>query len=52
MKREMETLDGKHTAGEVRQSVFMCIEAYYNRIRMHSVLDYAAPHAFNSGRVA
>jgi transposase InsO family protein len=37
LKRELETLDGKHTAGEVRQSVFMYVEAYYNRIRMHSV---------------
>jgi transposase InsO family protein len=39
-------LDGKHSAEEVRQSVFMYIEAYYNRIRMHSVLDYAAPDVF------
>jgi putative transposase len=40
LKRELETLDGKHTAGEVRQSVFMYVEAYYNRIRIHSALDY------------
>jgi transposase InsO family protein len=52
LKRELETLDGKHTAGEVRQSVFMYIEAYYNRIRMHSVLDYVAPDVFNCGQVA
>jgi transposase InsO family protein len=38
LKREMETLDGKHSAGEVRQSVFMYIEAYYNRVRLHSGL--------------
>jgi transposase InsO family protein len=37
LKRELETLDGKHSAAEVRQSVFMYIESYYNRIRMHSV---------------
>jgi hypothetical protein len=30
LKRELETVDGKHTAGEVRQSAFMYIEAYYN----------------------
>jgi transposase InsO family protein len=43
LKRELETLDGKHTAGEVRQSVFMYVEAYYNRIRMHSALDFCCP---------
>jgi transposase InsO family protein len=51
-KRELETLDGKHSAGEVRQSVFMYLEAYYNRIRIHSALDYAASNVFNSGQVA
>jgi hypothetical protein len=25
---------------------------YYNRIRMHSVLDYVAPDAFNCEQVA
>jgi hypothetical protein len=43
LKRELETLDGKHAAGEVRQSVFMYIEAYYGWIRPHSVLDYVVP---------
>jgi transposase InsO family protein len=52
LKRELETLDGKHTAGEVKQSVFMYIETYYNRIRMHSVLDYMAPDVFSSGQIA
>jgi transposase InsO family protein len=52
LKRELETVDGKHTAGEVRQSVFMYVEAYYNRIRLHSALDYAAPDGFNGGQVA
>jgi transposase InsO family protein len=33
LKRELETVDGKHCAGEVRGSVFMYLEAYYNRIR-------------------
>ncbi|MDR2742024.1 MAG: integrase core domain-containing protein [Treponema sp.] len=51
MKRELETVDGKHT-GEVRQSVFIYIEAYYNRIRIHSVLDYVASNVFNCGQVA
>ncbi|MDR1306663.1 MAG: hypothetical protein LBK74_03720 [Treponema sp.] len=52
MKQELETLDGKHSATEVRQSVFMYIETYYNRVRLHSALDYAAPDRFNSGRGA
>ncbi|MDR2304013.1 MAG: hypothetical protein LBE10_05445 [Treponema sp.] len=52
MKRELETLDGKHSVGEVRQSVFVYVKAYYNRIRMHSVLDHVAPDVFNYGQVA
>jgi len=52
LKRELETLEGKQSASEVRQSVFFYIEAYYNRIRIHSVLDYVAPHEFNSTKVA
>jgi transposase InsO family protein len=52
VKRELETADGKHCAEEVRGSVFMYVEAYYNRIRMHSVLDYAAPDVFTCGQVA
>jgi transposase InsO family protein len=50
LKAELETLDlprasgfFRHSAAEVRQSVFVYIEAYYNRIRMHSALDYRAP---------
>jgi transposase InsO family protein len=52
LKGELETLDGTQSAAEVRQSVFMYIEAYYNRVRLHSALDYMAPHVFNSGQVA
>jgi transposase InsO family protein len=52
LKRELETLEGKPTAREVRQSVFMYVEAYYNRIRIHSVLDSVAPDGCNSGQVA
>jgi transposase InsO family protein len=52
LKRELETLDGRHTDGEARQSVFMYLEAYYNRVRLHSALDYVAPDVFNSGKVA
>jgi len=52
LKRELETLDGRHSEAEVRQSVFMYIEAYYNRVRLHSALDYAAPNEYNSSKVA
>ena len=52
LKRELETLDGKHSVEDVRRSVFMYIEAYYNRIRMHSGLDYAAPNMFNLEKAA
>ena len=46
LKRELETLDGRRSEAEVRQSVFMYIEAYYNRIRIHSALDYVAPNEY------
>jgi transposase InsO family protein len=52
LKAELETLDGKHSASEVRQAVFLYVEAYYNRVRMHSALDYAAPIVFESSQVA
>jgi transposase InsO family protein len=52
LKRELETLDGKHSIAEVRQTVFVYLELYYNRLRLHSALDYVAPAMVNSGRVA
>jgi transposase InsO family protein len=52
LKRELETLGGKHSEAEVRQPVFFYIEAYYNRVRMHPALGYAAPNVFNSNKVA
>jgi len=52
LKCELETLGGKHSQAEVRQSVFMYIESYYNRIRMHSVLDYVAPNVYHLGQAA
>ena len=52
LKCELETLEGKHSETEVRQSVFMYIESYYNRIRMHSVLDYVAPNVCHLGKAA
>jgi transposase InsO family protein len=52
LKRELETLDGKRSAAEVRQSVFIYIEAYYNLVRLYSALDYAAPDVFHCGQDA
>ena len=46
LKRELATLDGRHGEAAVRQSVFYYIEAYYNRVRLHSALDYTAPQVF------
>jgi transposase InsO family protein len=43
LKTELETLDGRHSALEVRDSVFEYIEVYYNRKRLHSSLDYSTP---------
>ena len=47
LKREEETLDGRHGEGAVRQSVFFYIQAYYNRVRLHSALGYLAPDVFS-----
>ena len=52
LKGELETLDGRHSTAEVRQSVFMYIESYYNRIRMHSALDYFAPNMLGLEKAA
>jgi transposase InsO family protein len=52
LKRELDPLDVRHSAVEVRQLMFMYIEAYYNRVRMRSALDYKAPAVLNSGQVA
>ncbi|MDR2742276.1 MAG: integrase core domain-containing protein [Treponema sp.] len=51
LKRELKTVDGKDATGEVKQSVFMYVEAYYNRIRIHSTLDYVAPTVCNCRQV-
>jgi transposase InsO family protein len=47
LKRELETLDGEeYSAAEVRQPVFMYIQAYYNCVRIHSAIDFLAPEMF------
>jgi transposase InsO family protein len=52
LKRELGTLDGKEKMSVVRVSVFEYIEAYYNRVRRHSALDYLAPDAVGLRKVA
>jgi putative transposase len=36
------------TRAEARSAIFDYIEAYYNRTRFHSSLDYMSPVAFES----
>jgi transposase InsO family protein len=52
LKSEEEKLNGKYSANDVRQAVFFYIEGYYNRERIHSVLDYLAPNDYFSKKVA
>ncbi len=46
LKSEEEKLNGKYSANDVRQAVFFYVEGYYNRERIHSVLDYLAPNEY------
>ena len=43
LKRELAEERGYGTRGEARQDIFKRIELYYNRVRMHSTLDYMSP---------
>jgi transposase InsO family protein len=43
LKAEKETMDGKHCALEVGDSMLEYLEFYYNRKRLHSALDYSTP---------
>ena len=52
LKTEEEKLNGKYSGSDVRQAVFFYIEGYYNRERIHSVLDYLAPNDYYSNKVA
>ena len=42
LKRELEGLDGRHSSAEVRRSVLMYVQTYYNRVRAHSAIDCRA----------
>ena len=52
LKSEEEKASGKYPASEIRQAVFFYIESYYNRERMHSVLDYVAPNEYHLSNMA
>lgn len=45
---ETELLDRTsfRTRADARLAVFDCIEAFYNRVRRHSALDYLSPEEF------
>jgi len=45
LKVELNVLEGRHSARQVRTEVFEYIEIYYNRRRRHSALGYAIPRA-------
>jgi transposase InsO family protein len=52
LKTEEEKLNGKYPADDVRQAVFFYVEGYYNRERIHSVLDYLSPNEYYSMKAA
>ena len=52
LKTEEVKANGKYSAADVRQGVFYYIEAYYNRERAHSALDYLSPNEYYLSKVA
>ena len=52
LKTEEVKTNGKYSAADVRQGVFYYIEAYYNRERSHSTLDYLSPNEYYLSKVA
>ena len=43
LKRELVKERSYGTRDEAKQDIFKYIELYYNRVRMHSTLDYMPP---------
>ncbi len=52
LKKEVEIMDGKHSADEIRSELFHYIEVYYNRKRRHSAIDYKKPVEVLCNKVA
>jgi len=52
LKTEEEKTNGKYSAADIRQGVFYYIEAYYNRMRLHSALEYLSPNEYYLSKVA
>ena len=52
VKTELVHHEHYRTREEARASVFEYIEAFYNRTRIHSTLDYCSPAEFELKNVA
>ena len=48
LKKELIGGDIYRTRADARAAIFEYIEAFYNRRRMHSLLDYMTPDEFES----
>jgi putative transposase len=46
LKKELIYLDVWPTRQSVRTAIFAFIEGWYNRVRLHSTLNYASPHLY------
>lgn len=46
LKTECVYLTNYHTRSEAKQSIFNYIEVFYNRVRLHSALNYMSPYSF------
>jgi putative transposase len=46
LKGECVDLSCFQTRAEARQTVFECVECFYNRVRLHSSLGYVSPVTF------
>jgi len=48
LKQEPVTQENYTTRAQARQSLFVWIETYYNRVRLHSALGYHSPVDFEN----
>lgn len=52
LKTELCDHERYRTRAEARASVFEYIEVFYNRVRLHSTIEYCSPEEFEARRVA